>query len=96
MLKITIPIYEHLSELLLEAIDGREFYSDDIIFEWEGVEYKFSATLMVYYRQVRYPEGWESEISNIVPVWWEFHSTTEYGEELNDMDFNELKEVICN
>jgi hypothetical protein len=33
-------------------------------------------------------------IDNIIPVWWEFHSTTDEGEVLNDFDFAELKEYL--
>ncbi len=98
MFKIYPKIYERLASLLQEAIAGRTFYSGIIRFEDEDdqVDYLFSATLLIYYEECRYPEGYTTEIKNIEPVWWEFHSTLEHGEEINDFDLRLLKEVICN
>ncbi|MFI3281415.1 MAG: hypothetical protein R3Y44_05530 [Rikenellaceae bacterium] len=93
---ITHFFYERLAELLIEQIDGREFYSDIINFDLSQVECQFSATLMIYYTNHRYPEGNVMQISNIVPVWWEFHTTTAEGEVLNDFDFELLKQIVCN
>ncbi len=95
MLKIDPILYEELAPLLIEAIDGREFFSDVIYLDDEQVEYRFMATLMIYYRQEHYPEGYAHQIDNIVPIWWEFHSTCSAGEELNDFDFKLLKDIIC-
>ncbi|MFI3264099.1 MAG: hypothetical protein SNG38_06290 [Rikenellaceae bacterium] len=95
MLTINPTLYEQLAQLLTEAIDGRGFYSDKIYFEDNEYDYLFTATLMIYYRECDYPEGIENHIDNIIPIWWEFHSTAEEGERLNDFDFSLLNEAIC-
>ncbi|MFR9524422.1 MAG: hypothetical protein SNH94_07605 [Rikenellaceae bacterium] len=96
MLIINSTLYERLADLLVDAIDGKEFYSDAIYFEDDQAQYCFSATLMIYYREHRFPERNEMQVENIVPVWWEFHSITSEGELLNDFDFALLNLVICN
>ncbi|MFR9533890.1 MAG: hypothetical protein SNG49_03545 [Rikenellaceae bacterium] len=96
MLNIYPEIYEKLAILLEEKIEGKSFFSDRITFEDSATDYLFTATLMIYYTECRYPEGYENIIVDIVPVWWEFHSTEQDGEKLNDFDFELLKEVICN
>ncbi|MFI3285343.1 MAG: hypothetical protein R3Y08_01685 [Rikenellaceae bacterium] len=95
MLTINPTLYERLAELLVEAIEHRSYYSDKIYFEDSEADYLFSSSLIIYYRHNEYPEGRRAEISKIVPTWWEFHSTTEQGEELNDFDFNILEQIIC-
>ncbi len=95
MLTINQPLYEQLSELLIEGINGKGFYSGAIEIEEEQADHRFSATLIIYYKEHIYPEGSIMQIDNIIPVWWEFHSTTEQGEILNDFDFSTLKETIC-
>ncbi len=96
MLIINSTLYERLADLLVDAIDGKEFYSDVIDFQHDQVECCFSATLMIYYREHRFPEGNEMQIENIVPVWWEFHSIEGERERLNDFDFALLNQVVCN
>ncbi|MFI3331906.1 MAG: hypothetical protein SNI51_00135 [Rikenellaceae bacterium] len=95
MLTINPTLYERLAELLVEEIDGRSYYSDIILFEDSEADYTFSATLMVYYSMQHAIDGSVAEISNILPIWWEFHSFTEDGERLNDFDFNLLKQIVC-
>lgn len=95
MLQINQLLYEQLAELLVDAIDGKEFFSDEIYIAQPQADHSFSATLMIYYKEHIYPEGARMQINNIVPIWWEFHSDTAQGEVLNDFDFNILKECIC-
>ncbi len=98
MLKIYPEIYERLASLLEEKIAGKTFYSGIIRFEDEDdqIDYLFTATLLIYFTECHYPEGYTTEIKNIEPVWWEFHTKLESGEVLNDFDIRLLKEVICN
>ncbi len=95
MLTINPIVYEKLAELLVEAIAYRSYFSEVICFEEPETDYSFSSTLMIYYRTEELPEGPTTVISNIVPIWWEFRSTTDYGEQLNDFDFAILKNIIC-
>ncbi len=95
MLTINPTLYERLAELLVEKIEFRTYYSDIITLEDQIADYSFSATLMLYLRDEEYCGSNESVITDIVPIWWEFHSTTEDGEQLNDFDFKILKQIIC-
>lgn len=95
MIEIHPKIYEKLTKLLIDKLEVSDFYSDITRFDVESMEYHFSATLMIYRKKVQYPEGEELEICDIVPIWWEFHSSSEDGEQLNDFDFAILKEYIC-
>ena len=50
---------------------------------------------VIYRHNEALPEGRVVDlIDNIIPVWWEFHSTTDEGEVFNDFDFAELKEYL--
>lgn len=95
MLLITPTFYQRLGDLLVEAIDSTDYYSGDIELGDLEVDYRFSSTLMIYYAEEIYPEGCQTIICDIVPVWWELHTFTEDGEWLNDFDFNTLKAYVC-
>ncbi len=95
MLTINPTIYEQLASILCESIKSDEFYSDLISLETPEVDYTLSSTLIISHRLVDYPEGCHSEIYDICPVWWKLTSVTDEGEQLNDFDFNILKNLIC-
>ncbi|MFR9128907.1 MAG: hypothetical protein ACLVJK_02600 [Alistipes putredinis] len=40
------------------------------------------------------PEGDADRIDDLVPVWWEFHTSDQAGERPNDFSFSELKEYL--
>ncbi len=88
-------LYERLQALLMDKIDGREYFSGSIHLEDEEADYSFTSSLIILYDDVHYPEGVAIEIKQITPVWWEFHSVTDDGEVLNDFDFNILRSNIC-
>ena len=52
------------------------------------------ASLIIYRKRVEMPEGVIEIIEDIVPVWWEFHTTIDGVELINDFDFSALKEFI--
>lgn len=39
-------------------------------------------------------EGDAEPVSDLVPVWWEFHTFSAEGEMLNDFDFSEMKRFV--
>ncbi len=95
MLTIYPTLYERLGTLLLDEVDSKEYYSGDILFEDDQFDYTFNSTLLLRYAEHDYPEGITTELVDIQPIWWEFHSVGEDGEVLNDFDFTLLKRAVC-
>ena len=52
------------------------------------------ASVIVYRRVERLPEGDRDVIADLVPVWWEFHTADDGGEVLNDFSFSELRAYL--
>lgn len=94
MLEINDLIYEGVAGALAEALEGRDYFSGSVEFDTEEVGTTLIATLLVYRRDERYPEGRRREITDIVPVWWEFRTIQECGEVSNDFSFGELKKYL--
>lgn len=91
---ITPALYREVADRLADAIDGTEFFSGTLALLCDGVECRFTATLLVYRRRERWPEGERSPIRRLVPVWWEFHTFVDGFEQLNDFDFSRLEECV--
>ena len=59
-------------------------------FDFGGVACRLTASVIVYRSRTRYPEGDRDEIADLVPVWWEFHTSDDGGEFLNDFSFSRV------
>ncbi len=100
MYLVSSAIYEDMAKLLRDEIGEDSYYSgviessflDDV---GQNIEYRFVASLIIYRREYSAPDGDGDVISNIVPVWEEFHTFVEMEEEINDFDIEELKSYIC-
>ena len=55
---------------------------------------RFTASVIVYRTRLSQPEGDAEPVSDLVPVWWEFHTFSAEGEMLNDFDFSEMKRFV--
>lgn len=95
MFQITTSIYNRLASELLDKISTSSIFSGSIEFETDQVDIIFIATIIPYYHREEFPEGDIETIQNIVPVWWELHTTTHDGEVINDFDFETLKFLVC-
>ena len=91
---VSTELYEEVAARLEEAIGGGSYFSGSLEFDWEDVGCRLTASVIVYRRRERYPEGDRDEISDLVPVWWEFHTTGPDGEMLNDFTFSELRALF--
>lgn len=95
MYTISVKVYLEVAERLSALIGNLHYYSGAFEFESEGVLYRMIISAMIYRHRETLPEGREVDIiDNIIPVWWEFRSTTDEGEVLNDFDFAELKQYL--
>lgn len=95
---MTYPIIPELYDLvarkLLDEVGGKTFYSGSFAFHYGSKECLFTATLIVYRRTERNPEGDYRRIDDLVPVWWEFHTSDANGECPNDFSFSDLKSCL--
>lgn len=95
MLYPVIPdLYRTTARLLLERIGARDFFSGSISFDYGSRECRLVATIVVYRSVERLPEGEVERIDDLVPVWWEFHTSDAAGEHANDFSFGELKRYL--
>lgn len=81
---MTYPIipelYGIVARKLLDEIGEKSFYSGSFSFDYGSKECL--------------PEGDADRIDDLVPVWWEFHTSDQAGERPNDFSFSELKEYL--
>lgn len=90
MLNIEPRTYSLVAERLHDAIGSADFYSGTIAVSDAEFDYQLQATLIVYRRSGE-PDSSRRPITDLVPVWWEFHSSDTDGERLNDFDFALLR-----
>ncbi len=95
MYNISHELYTLLSERLIERISSLSYYSGVIEFEHDDADIRFVATLIPHFHEERLLDGKILTLRDITPVWWEIHTTTLDGEQINDFDFKTFKEYIC-
>lgn len=89
---ITPEFYREAARLLTDRLGPTDYFSGSLRFtcgEWDCC---LVLSLLVYRRTERAPDGVSRPLTDLVPVWWEFHTTGPEGEALNDFSFAELKE----
>lgn len=95
---MTYPIipelYGIVARKLLDEIGEKSFYSGSFSFDYGSKECRFVASIVVYRSKVCLPEGDADRIDDLVPVWWEFHTSDQAEERPNDFSFSELKEYL--
>lgn len=92
---VTPELYDETSARLCELIGDADYFSGSAAFVFEGVACRLRISVIVYRRTERLPEGTFSVITDLVPVWWEFHTESdEEGEMLNDFSFDEMRSVL--
>ncbi len=95
MYEILPQIYEKTAQKLCDSVDGMNYFSGTIEFSHEDVECRFVVSLIIYRKNFEMPEGSIEAIEDLVPVWWEFHTTVAGVEHINDFDFSLFKEYIA-
>lgn len=94
MYLVSAELYDLAADLLVERIDRSDYFSGTVEFEYGGVECRLTASVIVYRRREVLPEGEYDRISDLVPVWWEFHTMIGGVERLNDFTFSEIRERL--
>ena len=94
MYEISDELYLELAERLLSLLAEENYYSGSMTFEWDSVVCRLVLSAFVYTERRLMPEGERRFIADVVPVWWEFHTSTESGPVLNDFSFNTLRNYL--
>ena len=94
MYSISTELYLETVEQLAEAIGISNYFSGSLTFRFGEVECRLTASVIVYRRHLIMPEGEQEIISDLIPVWWEFHTTIDEIEQLNDFSFSSLRELL--
>ncbi len=94
MIKISQKEYQEIASELLERIGYKDYIDINFKVETETWIGYFHASLILYRNEDSYPEGDFNKLSDVVPVWWEFHTVGDDGEVLNDFQFSELKKHL--
>lgn len=91
---ISPALYNEVAEHLTECVGRNGYFSGSPEFSSNGVECRLVLSAVVYRRRESMPEGEREVISDMVPVWWEFHTVTDEGEVMNDFSFGELRKYF--
>lgn len=91
MYSVSSELYHEVAARLRDAIGHRDYFSGSVVFAFGGVDCRLTVTVIVYRARVSLPEGPADEIADLVPVWWEFHTSDDAGDELNDFSFATLR-----
>ena len=94
MYEISDELYLELAERLLSLLAEENYYSGSLAFEWDSVVCRLVLSAFVYTERRLMPEGEQRFIADVVPVWWEFHTSDESGPVLNDFSFNTLRNYL--
>lgn len=94
MYSVSPELYHQTMLRLTEAIGARDYYSDTLVFRFEELECRLRASVIVYRQRVVQPEGILYPISDLVPVWWEFHTHSGPDEVANDFSFSQIRQLF--
>lgn len=87
--EITPALYASVVRHLAEAIDDKQWFSGTISIPHPEMECSLTSALIVY-RNGTSP----ADITDIVPVWWEFSTKIDGVECLNDFSFRYLRSLF--
>ena len=94
MYSVLPELYHEAAARLADAIDGENYFSGSLAFGFGGMQCRLTTSVIVYRTRLSQPEGDAEPVSDLVPVWWEFHTFSAEGEMLNDFDFSEMKRFV--
>ena len=94
MYDVSSVIYGKVAEMIIERVGRSDYLSERLEFEVYGVLCCLLFSAIAYRRSLYLPEGEFEELSDLVPVWWEFHTYDSEGEVLNNFSFNELRQYF--
>ncbi|MBE6177784.1 MAG: hypothetical protein E7149_04685 [Rikenellaceae bacterium] len=91
---VSVTLYEELKSRLMDAVGDRPYFSGSISFAYEQMSCRLVVSCFVRHKVLEAPEGRFLQVTDCVPVWWEFHTEEGAVELLNDFSFNTLRELF--
>ncbi len=86
--------YRTTAEALSDALGSACFIDDDIEVLGDGWEGFLRLTAIIHRGVDDAPDYYRRPITNVIPIWWEFHTVVDGEEILNDFQFGELKTYL--
>lgn len=90
MVNITEETYRGIAMDLRDIIGERNYYSGTIRTELGNL----NCSLLVYRSRISFPEGECDQITDLVPIWWEFRTFGRNREVPNDFQFSKIKQHL--
>ena len=94
MFQVLPELYDEIAIRLREAFGDGGYYSGSVECAVGEIVCRLTASLILYRRRDEWPEGRRFRLTDVVPVWWEFHIVTTEGEVPNDFSFTDLKPFL--
>lgn len=94
MYLISAQLYDEAANAVREASDGENYLSGSLRFDFGGIHCTLRLSAILYYKRLDLPEGSRRVLHDAVPVWWEFHTEDDSGEQLNDFSFEILRSCL--
>lgn len=88
MITVTDSIYRALAVRLIEQIGSSDFFNGSVEHDTDEFGSRLTATLIIY-------RGRDGAITDIVPVWWEYHLEQCRGEAMTDFSWREFREYLA-
>ncbi len=89
IVELTADDYRLVADTLASRIGSEEYFNGTVECAHDTFYSVLTATLLVYHSASS-----DREPLDVVPVWWEFHTTLPEGEVMNDFCFATLKEYL--
>lgn len=97
MYEVSNDLYLEVADHLASVADDGGYFSGSFDVVFGDVECHVILSAIIYHCTLSLPEGREVDvISDVVPVWWEFHTYIDGEEMLNDFSFDRLREYLRN
>ena len=95
MYTISDELYIEVAERFRSCCLGLDYASGVIEFDFDDmIRCRMLVSAIIYRRCDRRDDGDVWLVSDVIPVWWEFHTTLDEGEVINDFSFNTLREYL--
>lgn len=90
-------LYDEVAERLFNVIGDSSFFNGSVSVECDEFDAVLTISAIIYRSATQHCDGSSfSEISDIVPIWWEFATFAECGQVLNDFSFATFKRLFLN
>ena len=94
MYSVSAQLYGEAVRAFRASVEGENYYSAVLRFTHAGVSCCMRLSAMLFYTEVVRPEGKRRVVSDLTPVWWEFHTSIDGVEELNDFTLADFADLL--